>query len=106
MMLILITPFSLEKSRPLDDRDAVRSGQNSGLRETDKQTMLHDPRNARKRVCHRFRVVNPPKNGVDDPVTAIRDESMAIFALSHRQGSGLLQPGNGFVERPQRRTQS
>src|SRR5450631_2632381 len=104
MMLIFITPFSLEKSRPLDDRDAVWSGQNGHLRETDKQTMLHDPGNARKGIRHRFRIVNPAKRGVDDPVSAIRDESMAVLALSHLQGSGPLDRCNGFLDRLQGRT--
>src|SRR5471030_2253648 len=53
MNLIFITPFSFEKSRPLDDRDTVRSGQNGRLRKTDKQTVFHDPGNARWRK--RFR---------------------------------------------------
>src|ERR1019366_117768 len=104
MMLIFITPFSLKISRPFDDRDAVRSGQNGRLRETDKQTMFHDPGNARKRVRHRFRIANPAKRGVDYPVSAIRDESMAVLALPHRQGSGPLDRCNGFLDRLQSRS--
>src|SRR5665811_1166042 len=103
-MLIFITPFPLEKSRPLDDRDTVRSGENGRLRETDKKTMFHDPGNARKRIRHRFRIVDPAKRSVDDPVSAIRDESMAVLALPHRQGSGPLDSCNGFLDRLQGRT--
>ena len=50
--------------------------------------MLHYTWHARKRMRQRGRIVNPYECSVDDPVTAIRDESMAVLALAQRQDPG------------------
>ncbi len=66
---------------PLHDTHAVRSGKNGRLRKADEQTMLHDPGNGRKRLRQRLGIANAAERGVDNPVAAIRDERMAVFAL-------------------------
>jgi hypothetical protein len=81
-MTLISGLLDLQKSRPLNERHTVRPRQNSGLGHTDKQTMLHDSRDTRKRMRYRGRVVNPAERRIDDPVAAIRDESIAGLALS------------------------
>ena len=71
-------------SWPLDDLDTIGPGDDGQPGKADEQTVFHNPRDARKRMRQSLGVVNPAQRGVDDPVAAIRDESMAVFALAQR----------------------
>src|SRR5512141_2456548 len=98
----------LNKSGSFNDLDALRSANDRHRGQSDKQTVLHNPRDSGKRMRHCGRIVNPPKRRVDDPVAAIRDESMAVLAAPQIQrprppdrGDRLLDrlPGRGKPER-------
>src|SRR5450755_350017 len=106
--VIIRNSIWLNSSGSLDDLDAVRATNNGHLRKIDEKPMLHHPRDPRKRMRHRFRLVNPAECGVDDPVAAIRDESMAVLALPQikRLGPldlGPLDYGDCLLDRPARR---
>src|SRR5690242_10782719 len=103
MNLIFATPSS---SSPLDNFHAVWPANNGYRCEADKQTVLHYPRNITKRMRQSGRIVNPPKRGIQDPVAAIRDKSMAIFAAPQRQWTRFLDRFDRFRNRPNGRCQA
>jgi hypothetical protein len=72
------------------------------LRKTNEQPVLHDPGNTGKHLRHGGGIVNAPQRGVDDPVPAIRDKSMAVPALPQLQRTGRLDSRDGAFDRPPR----
>ncbi len=85
------TPFCrLKRSRPLDDTHPGRTGNDSSPREADEQAVFHDARDCRQPRREGLRVGDALQLRVDEPVPAIRDESMAVLRL--RSGAGPGQP--------------
>ncbi len=64
------TCSSSDESRPLDDADAVGSGEDGGLREPDEQPVLDHAGNGREPVGQRPRIGNPLERGIEYPVPA------------------------------------
>src|SRR5690242_719656 len=71
-------------SRPLNNTGAGRTSQYHGLRHSDKQTVLDNTGHSRQPGGQRFGIGDAPQRGIQYPVTAVRDESVAVLALPKR----------------------
>src|SRR4029079_751943 len=63
----------------LDDADAARAGENSGLRQTDEQPVLYNTGNAAKLRGQRLRIGNALERGIKDPVAAVSADDVAFL---------------------------
>src|SRR5665213_3820163 len=84
------------RSRPLDDASAVRARKYDGLRHPDKETVLDDPRYTRQPLGQAPGIGDAVERGVQYPVAAIRDESVAVPALAQPGGPGTAGGGHAF----------
>ena len=71
-------------SWPLDDLDTITPGDDRQPGHADEQTVFHNPRDVRKRMGQSLWVVNTAQRRIDDPVAAIRDKSVTVFAPTQR----------------------
>src|SRR5262249_60435195 len=69
-------------STPLDDAYAARAGNHGRVREPDEQAVLDHACNAVETLGERFRIGDPLECGIENPVPAVRDESVAILGAS------------------------
>src|ERR1700691_2246332 len=82
-------------SGPLDNTNAVRTGNNSSPGDGDKKAVSRDARNGGKPAGQSFRIGDPLQSGVEEPVPAIRDESMAVRLLAQERRSRTSALGRG-----------
>src|SRR6266566_2335492 len=87
------------KLRPLDDAHAVRAGDDRGLGQPDEQTMLDDAGNLRKPIGKQWRLDDPRQRRVENEVTRLRDESMAVPGPPQADGPGRAGSRRGALDR-------
>src|SRR5215472_17559353 len=91
-------------STPLDDAHAARAGNHGRVREPNEQAVLDHACNTVETLRERFRIGDPLECGIENPVPAVRDESVAILGASQQSGPGATD-GRG-LDRPPCRAQS
>src|SRR5215216_6695554 len=84
LLLKTYEALCLEALFALDHSNAIRSGENNRLHEPDEQPVLDHTRNGRQRQGKPFGIGNCAHRGVEYPVTAVRDENVAVFAFAQR----------------------
>src|SRR5258708_10796115 len=83
-------------STPLDDAYAARAGKHGRVREPNEQAVLDHACNTVETFGERFRIGHPLEYGIDNPVPAVRDASVAILAAPHAGRPGPPDtPGPG-----------
>src|SRR3974390_2600672 len=82
-------PFVKSGSAPLDAPDPVGPADHGRAGQSDKQSVLHHPRYSDQSPRNLARVLDAAQRGIDDEVSAVRDESMAVLALAQRQHARL-----------------
>jgi len=63
----------------LDHAHAARAGYYSGVCKADEQPVLDHADNAVETLGERFRIGDPLKGSIQNPVPSVRDESVAIL---------------------------
>src|SRR5271156_421265 len=87
------------RSGPLDEPHPVRTGNDSSPSEADEQAVFHDSRDHSKPCRKSLRVWNALQLGVQNPVAAIRDESMAVWPFAHYCSPGATGSGSCSFDR-------
>src|SRR4029079_2731178 len=82
----------------LDDADAARAGENSGLRQTDEQPVLYNTGNAAKLRGQRLRIGNALERGIKDPVAAVSADDVAFLVPPQLHRAGRANRGGGRID--------
>jgi hypothetical protein len=93
----------MERSRPLDDTHARRSGEDRPTSQPDEKSVLDDAGHFSKSVRERARIRDCPETGVENDVSLIRDENMAVSLSPQLQWSGATYRGECPFDPPTRR---
>src|SRR5581483_3742489 len=78
--------------RPLHDTNSLLARQHRRTRKADEKPMLRDAGNRVERLRQMWCIHDAPEMGIDDPVAAIGDKSVAVAAFSqpHFAGNAAL----------------
>src|SRR5262245_64137438 len=78
-------------STPLDDAHAARAGNHGRVREPNEQAVLDHACNTVETLRERFRIGDTLECGIENPVTVVRDESVAILGASQQSATSATE---------------
>src|SRR5262245_35593760 len=90
-------------STPLDDPYAARTSHHGGMCEPDEQAMLDHAHDAVEPIREQSRIGDPLERGIQNPVPAVRDESVAIPTPPQQRGSATARGHDRGLDVPPRR---
>src|SRR4029077_14050985 len=93
-------------STPLDDAYAARAGKHGRVREPHAQAVLDHACNTVETLGERLRIGDPLECGIENPVPAVRDESVAILGAPQQGRPGATDSRGRGLDRAPRRAQS